>query len=109
MFDGSNTDRLLFSGNSRSAKKLHLLYDRDHEHYNVITSLKGAMAKKYICSVCDTFYDNNHKCDRVCSLCTATLPCTQDKIKYCSTCNRRFLIGKCFQNHLTLRVKGKLV
>jgi len=45
VFDGLNTDSAMFSGNSRSAKKLHLLYDRDNEHYNVFTKLKGAMAK----------------------------------------------------------------
>jgi len=109
VFDDLNTDRFMFSGNSHSAKKLHLIYDRDNEHYNVIISLKGAMAKKYICSGCDTLYDNKHKCDKVCSPCTATPPCTKDQAKYCSTCNRRFLSEKCFQNHLTLKVKGKLV
>jgi len=35
---------------SLSAKKLYLLYDRDSGHYNVITNVKGAMAKKYICN-----------------------------------------------------------
>ena len=109
VFDDLNTDRFMFSGNSHSAKKLHLIYDRDNEHYNVIISLKGAMAKKYICSGCDTLYDNKHKFDKVCSPCTATPPCTKDQAKYCSTCNRRFLSEKCFQNHLTLKVKGKLV
>jgi len=48
VFDGLNPDRVMFGGNSRSAKKLHLLYDRDNEHYNLITNLKGAMAKQYI-------------------------------------------------------------
>jgi len=78
VFDGFNPDRIMFNGNSRSAKKLHLLYDRDNEHYNVITNLKGAMAKKYICKRCHTLYDFTHKCDKVCSLCTATPPCTKD-------------------------------
>ena len=73
LFDGLNLDRAMFSGNSHSAKKLHLLYDRDNQYYTVITNLKGAMAKKYICNGCDTLY-NTHKCDKVCSLCTATPP-----------------------------------
>jgi len=55
VLDGLNPDRVMFSGNSISAKKLHLLYDRDNEHYNVITYLKGGMAKKFICNGCDTF------------------------------------------------------
>jgi len=95
----------MFSGNSRSDKKLHLLYDRENEHYNVITSLEGAMAKKFICNGCDTLYDFTHKCENVCSLCTATSPCTKDQAKYCSTCYRLFLSEKYFKNHLTLEVK----
>jgi len=109
VFDGLNTDRDMFIGNSCSAKKLHLLYDQDNEHYNVITNLKGAMAKKYTCNGCDTLYDFGHKCDKVCSLFTATPTCTKDQTKDCSTCNRRLLNEKCFQNHLTVKVKGKLV
>ena len=65
------------------------------------------MAKKYICNGCDT-YDHAHKCDKICSLCTATPPCTKYQSKYC-TCNRWFLSEKCFQNHLIHKVKGKLV
>jgi len=48
VFDGLYPHRVMFSGNSLSAKKLYLLYDRDSGHYNVITNLKGAMAKIYI-------------------------------------------------------------
>ena len=99
----------MFSRNSLSAKKLYLLHNRDSRHYNVITNLKGAMAKKYICNSCDTLYDSTHKCDKICSLCTATPPCTKDQSKYSCTCNRWFLSEKCFQNHLILKVKRKLV
>jgi hypothetical protein len=66
------------------------------------------MAKKYICNACDTFYDSTHKRDRVCSICTATPPCTKDGSMYCATCNKWFLSEKCFQNHLTHKVKVKL-
>ena len=81
----------MFREYSISAKKLHLLNDRDNEHYDVITNLKGTMAKRYVCNGCDTLYDFKHKRDKACSLCTATPPCTKDQTKYCSTCNRRFL------------------
>ena len=43
VFDGLRPDRVIFSGNSLSTKKLYLLYDADSGHYNVITNLKGAM------------------------------------------------------------------
>ena len=56
-----------------------------------------------------TLYGFTHKCDKVSSLCTATPPCTKGKTQYCSTCNILVLSEKCFQNHLTVKVKGKLV
>jgi len=98
VFDGLYPDRVMFSENSLSAKKLYLLYYRNSGHNNVITNLKGAMAKRYICNGCNTLYDYTHKCDKVCSLCT-----TKDRSKHC-TCNRWFLSEKCFQNHLILKV-----
>jgi hypothetical protein len=57
LFDGLHPDRVMFSGISLSATKLYLLYDRDNGHYDVITNLTGAMAKRYICNACDTIYD----------------------------------------------------
>ena len=74
----------------------------------MITNLKAAMAKKYICNACDALY-NSHKCDKACSLYTATHPCFKDQSKYCGTCNVWFLSEERFQNHLTLKLKGKLV
>jgi hypothetical protein len=109
VFDGLKPDRVIFSGNSVSTKKLYLLYDSDAGHYNVITNLKAAMAKTYMCEACDTLYDNTHKCDNTCSRCTATPPYVKDRSKYCDTCNKWFLSVKCFQNHLVLKQKGKLV
>ena len=104
-----NTDRVMFSGNSVSSMKLYLLYDAKDKHYNVITNLKGAMAKKYIGNGCDTLYDHTLKCDKVCPLCTCTPSCTKYQERYFATCNRWFLSEKCFQNHETLKVKGRLV
>jgi len=39
VFDGLNPDRVMFSGNSFSDKKLYLLYNADNRHYNVITNI----------------------------------------------------------------------
>jgi len=100
---------MIFTGNSISSKKLYLLYNADKKHYSIITNIKTAMAKKYICNACDALYDFTHKCVKTCSLCTIAPPCTKVKTKYCGTCNSWFLSEKCFQNHLVLRVKGKLV
>jgi hypothetical protein len=108
VFSGLSPDKIIFIGNFVSSKKLFLLYNADTKHYNVITIIMAAMAKKYLCNACDALYDFKHKCDKTCSLCTNAPPCTKDKTKYCSTCSRWFLSEKCFQNHLVLRVKGKL-
>jgi hypothetical protein len=88
VYDGLYPDRLIFSGNSLSNKKLYLLYDPETNHYNVITNIKAAMAKQYMC---DALYDRTHKCDKVCSLCTAAPPCTKPHWKHCDTCKRSFL------------------
>ena len=109
VFDALSPHRLLFSGNSLRAKELYLLYDPNNVHYNVITNINAAMAKRYICNACDTLKYYTHKCDKAYSLCTATPPCTKDQTNYCSRCNRYFLSEKCFQNNLTLRLKSKLV
>jgi len=106
---GLYTDRVMFSGNSLSGKKLCLLCDRESEDYNVITNLKCATAKRYKCNGCDTLYDKTHKCDKCCSLCTATSPCTKDQSKYCGTCNRCFISEKYFLNILVLKWEGKLI
>ena len=63
MFDGLNPDRVMFSGNTLSDKNLYLLYNAGTRHYNVITNIKAAMAKTYMCNACDALYDNTHKCD----------------------------------------------
>jgi len=101
--DGLSSDRVICSGFSISNKKMYILYYG--VHYKVITNLKAAMAKKYICNVCDTLYGFTNKCDRVYCLCTAKSLRTKD----CVTSNRWFLSGKCFQKHLALKTKGKLV
>ena len=54
MFDGLSPVSVIFRGNSLSAKKLNRLYDPDSGHYNVITNLRTAMAKRYICNGCNT-------------------------------------------------------
>ena len=39
MLDGLNTDRVIFSGNSLSGKKLYLLYNAENRHYIGITDI----------------------------------------------------------------------
>jgi hypothetical protein len=85
VYDGLSPDRLIFSGNSLSDKKLYLLYDKDSGYYDVVTNIKAAMAKKNICNACGTLYDKTHMCDKACPLCTAISPCTKGHSKHCDT------------------------
>ena len=82
VYDGLNPDRVMFSGNSVSSKKSYLLYDSKDRHYNVITNLKAAMAKRYKCTARDALCENTHKCDKAFSLCTGRTPCTEDQKLY---------------------------
>jgi hypothetical protein len=66
VYDGLSPDRLVFSGNSVSTRKLYVLYYSESGHFNVITNIKTAMAKKYICNACNTLHDYTHKCDKAC-------------------------------------------
>ena len=109
LFDGLSPDRLIFSGNSLSAKKLYLLFYSDNGHYNVIPTLRQLWLRgTYVTRVTlSTTTHSNVTKPAPCVLLHD--PCNKDHTKYCSTCNRYFLIEKCFQNHMTLKVKSKLV
>ena len=62
---GLKPDRVMFSGNSLSAKKLYLLYDVDCRH-NVISNLR-LLWRRSTCITRVTLYDNTRKCDKACS------------------------------------------
>jgi hypothetical protein len=50
VYGGFSPDRLIFNGMSVSHKKIYLLYYADSGHFNVITNVKVAMVKGYICN-----------------------------------------------------------
>ena len=49
--------RIMFEKILFRTKKLYLQYHRENEHYDVITNLKGALAKRYTCNGCGTLYN----------------------------------------------------
>jgi hypothetical protein len=51
VYDGLSPERIVFTEKYLSNKKLYLLYDDDTGHYNVITNIKAAIAKRYMQSV----------------------------------------------------------
>jgi len=46
VFHDLNPNRVMFSGNSLSTKKFYLLFNRSFGHYNIITNIKAAVAKR---------------------------------------------------------------
>jgi uncharacterized membrane-anchored protein YhcB (DUF1043 family) len=49
VYGGLNCDEVIFDGMVESKKRLNVTYDEVTKHYHVITSLTGAMAKRYVC------------------------------------------------------------
>jgi hypothetical protein len=105
VYDCLSPYRYICNGNCLSNKKLCLLHDADSEHFSVITNLKAVITKKYICNACDTLYSEKHKCDSLLPMYTYTA-LYERSVKVLSY---NFFSEKCFQNHLTLKLKGKLV
>jgi len=101
VFDGLSPDKAIFSGNSISNKKLYLLYAARHN--NVFINLKAAMAKRYISTTCETFYESTHNCDKAWTLCTAKPPYFKNQCIVLHVTGSSWL-----KNHLTLKAKGKV-
>ena len=80
----------MFSGNSLSTKKLHLLYDRNNQHYDVITNLRVLWRNStYLTGV--IIYMTIH------TNVTKFVPCVllhHPVLRMCGTSNRRFLSNK---------------
>jgi len=60
VYNGLSPDRVFFEGNSLLKKNLYMLYDVDSVHFNLITNLKDAMAKRYIYITCVTHCTTLH-------------------------------------------------
>jgi hypothetical protein len=77
VYEGLNCEQIIYDGMGESQKRLNLLYDEVTRHYHVITSLTGAMAKRYVCRECGKGCENaeTHKCAHACSDCMSVPPC----------------------------------
>jgi len=97
VFNGLNSDRVLFSGKSLSKKIVPAIW-LELWLYNVSANLKAAMVERYIYYLSDTLYDFTRKSDKACSLCTATQPCTKDDTMYCCTYKSGSWVRNYFRN-----------
>ena len=53
VYQGLSCDNIIFEGRVESAKRLNLLYNDVEKHYHVITNLRSAMARRYVCKACN--------------------------------------------------------
>ena len=88
---------LIYSG--PDAEKRIYLYSYDN-HYDVITSMPGFIARKKYCHACKKGYDKieDHLCGDTCKLCY-TQNCPIENWVHCNDCNRFFKSTECFERH----------
>jgi hypothetical protein len=102
VFAGLNCDEIYFDGQVNSEKRLNLLYDDVDHHYHVITNVTGVMTRRYVCKGCNKGCrrDVSHICDKKCSDCMSSPPCTFEGVRIpCDACNRHFRSRACFDKH----------
>jgi hypothetical protein len=76
VYRGLNCDNIMLEGTVESPKRLNLLYDDVQKHYHVMTSLTGAMARRYVCKACNKGCkrDISHVCDQTYGDCMSSPP-----------------------------------
>ena len=52
VYQGQSCDSIMFEGRVQSPKRINLLYDDGGHYYHVITNIRGAMARRYVCKAC---------------------------------------------------------
>ena len=79
-------------------------------HYDVITSMPGFLAKSYFCHTCRRPYDATlrHLCDEMCKACRS-FNCVVNGPMECDQCNRLFNSKACYDRHKEPIGKGRSV
>jgi hypothetical protein len=53
VYSGFNYENIMYEGNTDSNKRIKLLFNEVTQHYHVIAIMTRAMAKRYVCEVCN--------------------------------------------------------
>ena len=79
-------------------------------HYDVITSMPGFLAKSYFCHACRQAYDDTlaHLCNKMCKKCRSFNCVVNDPVA-CRECNRLFNSKACYDRHKEPIGKGRSV
>ena len=71
VFGGLGCEEIVFDGQMESEKRINLFYDDVKHHFHVISSVTGALSRKYFCKGCNKGCESGvtHKCQEACSDC----------------------------------------
>ena len=112
---GNGESPVYFNGTSKITDSgemvlhnLHILYNPEINHYDVITKIKTLVCKKYFCLPCNVGYSipTGHICSNKCISCFSSPPCvTSAENKdireiQCDLCKRFFHGLECLQKHV---------
>ena len=104
IIDGDQFNELIFTSENEYDNGQMIYLFKNNNHFDVITSMPGFLAKNYYCHTCKKSYTKRdcHKCPSKCIACFKYFPdgkgCSGEEIK-CINCNRTFFGEKCFEEH----------
>ena len=92
------------------SRNIFLLFDRDNNHVDLVTSPSAFLTKSYYCYRCLQGYDDptKHRCGKMCPGCfKSSCPERNRPVNIlCADCNRFFPGLTCFNNHKKEGQKG---
>ena len=101
VYSGLNCESIMYQRHVDFDKRINLLIDEVTQQYHVISNLKGAMAKRYVCEECDKCKNGvAHTSEKTCSDCMLRPLCISTRPRFsCDLWNRHFTSQTCFDNH----------
>ena len=112
VYEGLNRDSIMFEGQVESSRRQNVLYDDVTRHYHMSASMRGAMAKHFVCNACGlrdvVAIPHTNAISRVVTLWSPPHVPAGVQIP-CEDCNRHFRSQTCFDNHKKKRGNKKTV
>ena len=92
--------------NPNPEKSIYLYYQANH--FDVITTLPGFLARSYFCLTCHKPYDHttDHLCDGMCRMCRGFGCVYEDCGITCNECDRLFKNQACYDRHKQQPING---
>ena len=98
---GNHNNSIIYPPKPSTANNVTPIYLYLHDnHYDIITSMPGFLARVYFCHKCKRSYSNklDHLCDGMCQSCRS-YDCVVNGPLECNECNRWFKSKACYDQH----------